>query len=234
VYLLPPCLTPRPTTSSEDAFDSLLGQTSTPQRSLSFSAPRATSVRWLFPSPPGRATRGRRLGYAIVARAGTDSPNCMRELLRAVVTGKPIVALLEPEKRKGGLTQDDILEQLQQAARPCKQNGVAYYNMYAFWGLADELVQWGHALPSVDDLHAALFAREPIEWIRIGAFQVREHDPRSCAPAHAGSSHWQRWQPRGRCAVPARLHDASSACARLYPRVYPSCVPIVLRTCPCD
>ena len=37
-----------------------------------------------------------------------SSPNCMRELLRAAVTRKPILTLLEPEAKHGGLTLDEI------------------------------------------------------------------------------------------------------------------------------
>lgn len=99
----------------------------------------------------------------------------MRELLRAVVTRKPLVALLEPEQRKGGLTEGQILEQLQEAGLSNEKSGV-WASMYERWGLAAEVSHWGYELPSAVDLHESLFAREPIEWNRIGAFQV--HCPR--------------------------------------------------------
>ena len=87
----------------------------------------------------------------------TNSPNCMREILRARVTGKPIVTLLEPEAKHGGLTDKEIHQQLDQAS--------AKYNN---WGLDKEVERWGYELPTADDLYTELFAKEPIEWNRIG------------------------------------------------------------------
>ena len=84
----------------------------------------------------------------------------MREILRAVVTGKPIVALLEPEAKHGGLTQEQIRAQLIEAD-----------GYYMAWGLAEEVASWGYEIPTPDKMYDALFAREPIEWNRIGAFQ---------------------------------------------------------------
>jgi len=39
-----------------------------------------------------------------------QSPNCMRELLRAVVTRKPVIALLEVEAKHGGMTRESTGE----------------------------------------------------------------------------------------------------------------------------
>ena len=39
----------------------------------------------------------------LVTKGYFQSPNCMREMMRAVVTGKPIVVMLEPEASHGGL-----------------------------------------------------------------------------------------------------------------------------------
>ena len=143
------------------------------------------------------------------------SPNCMREILRAVVTGKPMVALLEPEASHGGMTQEQIYEQLVNADAPCERwhpskpkrktrqshvdasaaegfgvkntltvkpgeskefivdgksfHVTGYASMYEMWGLAAEVTSWGYYLPNADQLYNALFTREPIEWIRIGA-----------------------------------------------------------------
>eukprot|EP00966_Prymnesium_polylepis_P132318 3059649-Prymnesium_polylepis.2 len=41
------------------------------------------------------------------------SPNCMRELLRAVALRKPMFSLLEPEERRGGLTAEQVWQQLE-------------------------------------------------------------------------------------------------------------------------
>jgi hypothetical protein len=36
------------------------------------------------------------------------SPNCMRELLRAVLVKKPILTMMESEAGKGGLTREQV------------------------------------------------------------------------------------------------------------------------------
>ena len=95
----------------------------------------------------------------------------MRELLRAAVTGKPIIAMLEPEAKHGGLTEEEIRQQLSDADLPCEKQGTKFRNMYEMWGLRDEVHSWGYKMPSADDLCQALFASDLIEWARIGAFQ---------------------------------------------------------------
>ena len=78
-----------------------------------------------------------------------NSKNCMRELVATVQMGKPIIALIDTDTSRGGLT----LEQVQQRLH-CPH--------YARWGFADDT-------PNGDLLIEALFAHEPIEWNRIGA-----------------------------------------------------------------
>ena len=43
------------------------------------------------------------------------SANCMRELLRAAVTEKPVIALLELEAKHGGIDRSKVLELLREA-----------------------------------------------------------------------------------------------------------------------
>jgi len=100
-----------------------------------------------------------------------DSPNCMRELLRATVTEKQIVAMLEPEAAKGGLSLTEIENSLLRADSPTLRDGTQYASCYEMWGLDAEVASWGYHMPSAKVLMAALFAREPIEWNRIGFFQ---------------------------------------------------------------
>lgn len=99
-----------------------------------------------------------------------DSVNCMRELLRALYNGKPLIALLEPEARRGGMTRDEVSK----ALREVHDEG-----SYAKWGLDAELQQWGMQPPT--HLYNIIFADTPIEWNRIGAFQVCLPCP--CLPA---------------------------------------------------
>ena len=98
----------------------------------------------------------------LCTRGYFQSPNCMRELLRAVVTCKPIVTLVEPVAIRGGLSRDEIEHEIRvtEAQAKCHK-----------WGLATEVEGWGYALPTSWDLIEALFAAETIEWNRIGAFQ---------------------------------------------------------------
>jgi hypothetical protein len=54
----------------------------------------------------------------------------MRELLRAAVTRKPIVAMLEPEASKGGMSREEIRAKLLEADEPCEKHGAQYPNKY--------------------------------------------------------------------------------------------------------
>mmetsp|Transcript_12124 Transcript_12124/g.31431 ORF Transcript_12124/g.31431 Transcript_12124/m.31431 type:complete len:638 (-) Transcript_12124:108-2021(-) len=90
------------------------------------------------------------------------SPNCLRELLRAVVMRKPMFSLVESEEKKGGLTLEEVRRQL------IKNDVGGFYHKC---GLAKEVAQWGHELPTALELYDAIFKKEPIEWARIGFFQ---------------------------------------------------------------
>ena len=81
------------------------------------------------------------------------SRNCMIELRSSVTKEKPIIALMEPEAKHGGLTRARIEEQLVEADQ-----------RYEKWGFDDDG-------PRSTTLMEALFATQPIEWNRIGAFQ---------------------------------------------------------------
>eukprot|EP00966_Prymnesium_polylepis_P162251 3749960-Prymnesium_polylepis.1 len=77
----------------------------------------------------------------------------MIELRASVRLGKHIIPLVDPDASKGGLTEDQVHEQLIKAESRFKK-----------WGFGDEG-------PSAEELYTALFASKPIEWNRIGAFQ---------------------------------------------------------------
>jgi len=82
------------------------------------------------------------------------SKNCMIELRASVKQGKLIIPLVDPDASKGGLTKQQVREQLIKAEESCFEK----------WGFGD-------TGPSAEELFAALFVNEPIEWNRIGAFQ---------------------------------------------------------------
>uniref|UniRef100_A0A7S4JF41 TIR domain-containing protein n=1 Tax=Prymnesium polylepis TaxID=72548 RepID=A0A7S4JF41_9EUKA len=90
------------------------------------------------------------------------SPNCVRELFRAVAFDRPLFSLMESEAGKGGLTREQVWETL-------LENDASGF--YAKCGLASEVDAWGVRLPSAQELYDALFKTEPIEWARIGSFQ---------------------------------------------------------------
>ena len=77
----------------------------------------------------------------------------MIELRSSVSMRKPILALVDPDSSRGGLTQEQVFQQL-----------VETDARYAKWGFDTDG-------PRGAELYAALFAREPIEWNRIGCFQ---------------------------------------------------------------
>ena len=104
----------------------------------------------------------------------------MRELLRAVLTSKELVVLLEPDAKHGGLSPEQLRVDLDAA-------GQMYRVCWANANLSDEVAVWlaegqlseegrglatrlgqGEAIATV--LHSALFGCPCIEWNRIPAF----------------------------------------------------------------
>ena len=86
------------------------------------------------------------------SRGYFESKNCMIELRAAVKLGKHIQPLMDLEASRGGLTRDEVCNQI-----------LAADAHYAKWGFVDG--------PRGAELCAKLFERQPIEWNRIGAFQ---------------------------------------------------------------
>eukprot|EP00966_Prymnesium_polylepis_P245995 5690225-Prymnesium_polylepis.1 len=76
------------------------------------------------------------------------------ELRACVKMGKRIIPVVDPDASKGGLTQDQVHEQLIKAEN----------ELYQKWRFEDIGL-------SAEDLYTALFTQEPIEWNRIGVFQ---------------------------------------------------------------
>ena len=82
------------------------------------------------------------------------SKNCMRELVSSTTKGKEIIALIEPEANHGGLSLEQVHAFLVKAE-----------GLFAKWAFDAEA-------PCGQALYDHLFKREPIEWNRIGHFQV--------------------------------------------------------------
>lgn len=88
----------------------------------------------------------------------------MRELLRAVMTLKPIITIVEPEKKHGALTYQDVCKELQNAV-----------GMLDEWGLAADIQLWQQeeglgSAPTAEQLVDALFTKDDVlvlEWNRV-------------------------------------------------------------------
>ena len=97
-----------------------------------------------------------------------ESKNCFRELVSSTTKDKPIIALVDLDATRGGLSFAEIHVQLLKAE--------------------DSYTKWGFDLQTTPDcqkLHDHLFASVAIEWNRIGHFQVHSnpamgHCPTRC------------------------------------------------------
>ena len=81
-----------------------------------------------------------------------QSKNCMRELIAAKKKDKPILALVDPDASRGGLSTEEVKTQL-----------VETEASYGKWNFD------AATTPSGLVLYDHLFASDPIEWNRIGA-----------------------------------------------------------------
>ena len=84
------------------------------------------------------------------------SKNCMIEIRSTVKMGKPIIPVLDPDKTRGGLTKEQIREQL-----------IESDGKWEKWGFNTD----GLGEAKGEQLYNTLFSFEPIDWNRIGAFQ---------------------------------------------------------------
>ena len=106
-------------------------------------------------SPPVVTRRTRRCAdvavrIALRLRAGYfQSMNCMRELIASTIKQKPIVAIVDPIKAKGGLSVGEVHAQLVEAE-----------GSYGKWGFD------AHTTPRAQALFDHLFAHDTIEWNR--------------------------------------------------------------------
>lgn len=88
----------------------------------------------------------------------------MRELLRAVMLGKPIITIVEPEMKHGGITFQDAVKGIECALDRLNE-----------WGLAAEVKLWQEEehlgeLPTAQEIVDALFKCDDglvLEWNRV-------------------------------------------------------------------
>ena len=111
---------------------------------------------------------------------------CARELFRAVLQGKPIIAMLEPERSadKGGLTVDEckslLVDAVYASCRATEDDDAPKdCNWVTQWHLDGEVTKWGIEWGRENELHPpspkeiadAIFGAPPIEWSRFTIFQ---------------------------------------------------------------
>jgi len=82
-----------------------------------------------------------------------DSKNCVRELIAAAKRGKPVIAIVDLDESRDGLSLQQVHEQVLRAA-----------DHYEEWGIEV-------GAPHGQELFDHLFTIEPIEWNYIGHFQ---------------------------------------------------------------
>ena len=109
--------------------------------------------------------------------------NSMKELYRAVVNRRPILAVLEPDPTQdGGLDRKAIVALLTDAH-------VDKFNLrkkWASWKSEGEVAVSGFDHPPDGaEVAAALFAVNPIEWNRLPHFQDVRESQTSESPTHA-------------------------------------------------
>ena len=91
----------------------------------------------------------------------------MREIVSSTAKQKPIIALIDPDVSRGGMSLNEVKTQLVEADE-----------LYAKWAFNEE----PGALRG-EALYTHLFAHEPIEWNRIGHFQEYNSEPQTHTPA---------------------------------------------------
>ena len=98
-----------------------------------------------------------------------EKKNSLKELYRAVVQRRPILAMLEPDAtQEGGLNQADVEALITNA----KLDKFKLRKKWAEWKDEGELLHaaFDHA-PDEAEVRAALFATPPVEWNRLPHFQ---------------------------------------------------------------
>ena len=113
-----------------------------------------------------------------------ESRACAREIFRAVLTGKPLITVLEPDEARGGLTRE-VIEAILLKARYAPHfkkatwfgSGEKSMTWADRWQLDGEVAKWSKewgyevVVPTGEQIVTALFALPPIEWNRLSNFQ---------------------------------------------------------------
>ena len=95
---------------------------------------------------------------------------CARELILSVLLGKPLIAVIEPDTFRGGLSRADIEDLLLNRGGKLEESEGQVWVLK--WGLDEEMRRFGYeTMPTGKQVVDALFAKSSIEWNRFSAFQ---------------------------------------------------------------
>ena len=110
-----------------------------------------------------------------------QSRACARELFRAQLQSKPLIAVLEPDQARGGLSIHEIkavLTSAHYAHFGADDSAAADQTWDAQWRLDNEMAAWdvqwsgsGLGRPTGEAIAASLFRQPALEWNRLSAFQ---------------------------------------------------------------
>ena len=96
----------------------------------------------------------------------------MKELYRAVVQRRPILAMLEPDaSQDGGLGQHEIESLITNALLDEHRLRSKWEEWRQKGEILPEAIQWNRVAPGEQEVRAALFATPPVEWHRLPHLQ---------------------------------------------------------------
>lgn len=108
------------------------------------------------------------------------NPPCVREIARAVLRKKPLVALLEADTsdRRGGHTEAECREILLSGRTIRTPKGEMTYAQLLETTMSEQIADWAKEwgeelqLPTGDEIVKALFESPALVWYRLADFQV--------------------------------------------------------------
>ena len=104
----------------------------------------------------------------------------MRELVSSASKEKPIIALIDLDVSRGGMSLDEVKTQFVEADVLATKWGFYGYEKASSGAEYQESYSW----PGGTELHEHLIGEhEPIEWNRIGHFQEYDGEPQTHTPA---------------------------------------------------
>ena len=111
------------------------------------------------------------------------SHNCRREVYAALTNNKPIEAMIEADKDKGGelgLFSETAPRFRRHDFGDCRRVGATVEEMQAEARRC--FAPQVPGIPSAEDVVARVFSRDPVPWLRLNDYQARGTQPSSSPP----------------------------------------------------